>query len=38
MNENRCVCCGAVIAEGKQVCVNCEIATEKQHETKENKK
>lgn len=24
MNENRCVCCGAIIPEGSQVCVNCQ--------------
>lgn len=24
MNENRCVCCGADIPEGRQVCPTCE--------------
>lgn len=24
--ENRCVCCGEIIPEGRQVCVRCEIA------------
>ena len=24
MNENRCVCCGAIIPEGRQVCPTCE--------------
>lgn len=24
MNEERCVCCGAVIPEGRQVCPRCE--------------
>ena len=24
MNEERCVCCGSVIPEGRQVCWNCE--------------
>lgn len=24
MNEERCVCCGAIIPEGKQICPNCE--------------
>lgn len=24
MNENRCVCCGEIIPEGKMVCWNCE--------------
>ena len=23
-NENRCVCCGEIIPEGRQVCPNCE--------------
>ena len=23
-NENRCVCCGEIIPEGRQVCLNCE--------------
>lgn len=25
MDENRCVCCGAVIPEGLQICPNCEL-------------
>lgn len=24
MNNNRCVCCGAIIPEGRQVCPTCE--------------
>lgn len=24
MNDNRCVCCGAIIPEGRQVCPVCE--------------
>lgn len=24
MNNNTCVCCGAIIPEGRQVCPNCE--------------
>lgn len=24
MNEERCVCCGEIIPEGRQVCPNCE--------------
>ena len=24
MNENKCVCCGEIIPEGRQVCLNCE--------------
>lgn len=23
--DNRCVCCGAIIPEGRQICPNCEI-------------
>ena len=23
--ENRCVCCGAIIPEGRQVCRECEV-------------
>lgn len=26
MRENRCVCCGEIIPEGKQVCQNCLVA------------
>lgn len=29
MAENKCVCCGAIIPEGRQVCVNCEKAQDK---------
>jgi predicted nucleic acid-binding Zn ribbon protein len=29
MNENTCVCCGAQIPEGRQVCWNCEHETER---------
>ncbi len=24
-NDNRCVCCGATIPEGRQICINCEV-------------
>ena len=24
MNEDRCVCCGAVVPEGRQVCPQCQ--------------
>lgn len=35
--ENRCVCCGDIIPEGRQVCVNCEYeANNKLKEVKEN--
>lgn len=30
MGENRCVCCGAVIPEGLQVCPTCERKEQKQ--------
>lgn len=26
MNANKCVCCGAIIPEGRQICPNCELA------------
>lgn len=29
MNEDRCVCCGAVIPEGKLVCPQCEMNVSK---------
>ena len=25
MSENRCVCCGEIIPEGTQVCMNCDV-------------
>lgn len=28
ITEDRCVCCGAIIPEGRQVCVACEKATD----------
>lgn len=27
MTEDRCVCCGTVIPEGRQICGGCEIRT-----------
>lgn len=24
MNNNRCVCCGKIIPEGRQICLDCE--------------
>ena len=24
MNENRCVCCGEIISEGRMVCLSCQ--------------
>ena len=29
MSENRCVCCGEIIPEGKQVCPNCSAKSDK---------
>lgn len=29
MNEERCVCCGEVIPEGRQVCLSCEYSITK---------
>ena len=23
--EERCICCGEIIPEGRQVCINCEV-------------
>lgn len=28
-NNNKCVCCGEVIPEGRQVCYHCELNVEK---------
>lgn len=30
MNNNRCVCCGAIIPEGRQVCPTCEKKASRQ--------
>lgn len=27
MNNNRCVCCGTIIPEGTQICLNCQVQT-----------
>ena len=35
MAEDRCVCCGAVIPEGRMVCPNC-LVTVKRNEEKES--
>ena len=37
MSENRCVCCGAIIPEGSQVCVNCQKSAGVHKETPEEK-
>lgn len=37
MAENRCVCCGAIIPEGSQVCVNCQKSAGVHKETPEEK-
>ena len=38
MNEDRCVCCGAVIPEGRMVCPNCLVTVkEVKQESKDNK-
>ena len=37
MNENRCVCCGTIIPEGTQVCVNCQKGAGKHKETTEER-
>lgn len=28
MSEERCICCGEIIPEGKQICPNCEMRKE----------
>ena len=35
--ENRCVCCGEIIPEGRQVCKNCEQKFDKDNKEKEIK-
>ena len=37
MNENRCVCCGAVIPEGRMVCPDCERKAEQEQPRSEGK-
>ena len=36
MNDNRCICCGEIIAEGRQVCWICEHkrVTEDENDTR----
>lgn len=29
--EDRCVCCGAIVPEGRMVCPQCEAVAEGQH-------
>lgn len=31
--EDRCVCCGEIIPEGRMVCPNCEVASKARRET-----
>lgn len=31
MGENRCVCCGEIIPEGRQACPSCEYKSEEVH-------
>ena len=37
MSENRCVCCGAIIPEGTQVCPTCEKKANVHKETAEER-
>ena len=37
MSDNRCVCCGAIIPEGSQVCPTCEKKVNTHKETAEEK-
>lgn len=34
MNENRCICCGASIPEGRMVCPTCEAKAERRYQQK----
>ena len=36
--ENRCICCGEVIPEGRMVCKNCEIEAENRLTMKQRKR
>lgn len=39
MNEDRCICCGAVIPEGRMVCPNCLVTVkEAKQKSKDNNK
>ena len=38
MSENRCVCCGEVIPEGKMVCWECEHKEDKNEQNREDQK
>ena len=37
MTEDRCVCCGAIIPEGRMVCSTCEKAVEEWKKLSESK-
>lgn len=32
MSEDRCICCGEIVPEGRMVCPNCEKKTEKKRD------
>ena len=36
MNDDRCVCCGAVIPEGGYICLNCLVFVKEVEGTDEN--
>lgn len=38
MREERCVCCGAIIPEGRQVCINCETRGTQQERDEKNER
>ena len=38
MSDNRCVCCGDIIPEGQQVCMNCKRKVEESGDKKERPK
>ena len=38
MTEDRCICCGEVIPEGRQICIMCEVSIDnltEDHKTEE---
>lgn len=38
MNEDKCVCCGETVTEGRQVCWSCEHTTYEEHKSVQQEK
>jgi predicted nucleic acid-binding Zn ribbon protein len=38
MNSNRCVCCGTIIPEGRQVCWECEHSIRKKEKVNDKRR